>query len=139
MPNVKPYEKEQEFISRCIGVLVGEGKDTDQAAAICHSKWDEHKLSGGTSFDYDGVLSTDKGKELAKRTGGAKYIISARNDKAGMRSTAVEVGIPLSNVYATGSNKAKIEKIKELGITKHYDNNQDVIKELGSKGELFNG
>ena len=29
------------------------------------------------------------------------------------------------------------EKIKELGITKHYDNNPDVIKQLGNIGELF--
>jgi len=36
----------------------------------------------------------------------------------------------------TGSNEAKIDKVKELGITKHYDNNQDVIgglKEIGKK------
>jgi hypothetical protein len=45
--------------------------------------------------------------------------------------------VKLSNVFATGSNKAKIEKIKELGITKHFDNNSDVINELGSVGEKF--
>ncbi len=33
-----------------------------------------------------------------------------------------------------GSNKAKIAKILELGITTHYDNNPDVISELGSIG-----
>ena len=34
-------ESEDEFIQRCMGVLVGdEGKDQDQAYAICQSKWD---------------------------------------------------------------------------------------------------
>ena len=34
-------ESKDEFLNRCIGFVVGEGKDVDQAAAICYSKWDE--------------------------------------------------------------------------------------------------
>ena len=92
------------------------------------------------SIDYDDTLSTSRGKDLAKRLiseGKAVYIISARQDKEGMLSVAKDLGIDESKVYATGSNKAKVEKIKELGITKHYDNNADVIKELGSIGSKF--
>ena len=92
------------------------------------------------SIDYDDVLSTEKGKELAKRLIADKntiYIISARRDTQGMLNTAKALGIPESRVYATGSNKAKVEKIKELGINTHYDNNPDVIKALGQVGKLF--
>jgi hypothetical protein len=32
-------ETEDEFISRCIPVVIGEGKDQEQAAAICYSYW----------------------------------------------------------------------------------------------------
>jgi hypothetical protein len=32
-------ESEDDFISRCIPVVIGEGKDGDQAAAICYSYW----------------------------------------------------------------------------------------------------
>jgi len=42
---VKPRggETEDEFVSRCIGVLVGdEGYEQDQAAAICYSTWREN-------------------------------------------------------------------------------------------------
>ena len=99
------------------------------------------KMAGEkVSIDYDDTLSTDKGKELAKRLiseGMTVYIISARQDKEGMLSVASDLGIPASRVYATGSNKAKIEKIKELGISKHYDNNPDVVKELGNIGSKF--
>lgn len=99
------------------------------------------KMAGEkVSIDYDDTLSTDRGKQLAKRLiseGKTVYIISARQDKDGMLSVASELGIPESRVYATGSNSAKIEKIKELGITKHYDNNADVVKELGSIGSKF--
>lgn len=84
------------------------------------------------SFDYDGVLSTDKGKAKAKELSKVAtiYIISARSDKEGMLSTAKELGIPSSRVFATGSNKEKVATIDRLGINTHYDNNPDVISEV---------
>ena len=92
------------------------------------------------SFDYDGTISTAKGTELAQRyveKGDQVYIVSARSRRSGMLDKAEQVGILLSRVYATGSNKAKVEKIKQLNIDKHYDNNPEVIKELGNVGVLF--
>jgi len=92
------------------------------------------------SFDYDDTLSTERGKKLAQKlidAGDDLYIISARGDKEGMLATANRLGIPESRVYATGSNKAKIEKINELGISKHYDNNSDVIDGLKGIGVQF--
>ena len=85
------------------------------------------------SLDYDGVVSTDKGKEKVKQLiseGVAVYIISARRDKSSMTGVAKELGIPLSRVYATGSNKSKVEKIKSLGVQTHYDDNPDIIEEV---------
>ena len=44
---VKPNkgEREEEFISRCIGEEVGAGYEQSQAAAICYSYWDKDKMS----------------------------------------------------------------------------------------------
>lgn len=92
------------------------------------------------SYDYDDTLSTERGKRMAAndiKNGATVYIISARQDKEGMLTIAKELGIPESRVFATGSNKAKVEKVIELGITKHHDNNADVVKELGSIGSKF--
>ncbi len=36
---IKPNEKEQDFISRCIGEEVSGGYEQEQAAAICYSYW----------------------------------------------------------------------------------------------------
>ena len=138
--NPSKGEHKDEFLPRCIKYVIDEGKSSEQAVAICNSLWDEHFAGVKVSIDYDDTLSTDRGKSLAKRlisNGDTVYIISARQDKEGMLSVAKELGIPESRVYATGSNKAKIEKIKELGITKHHDNNADVVKELGSIGVKF--
>jgi len=133
-------ERQADFLPRCISYVINEGKSNEQAVAICNSMWEQHFASEKVSFDYDDTLSTSRGKDLAKKAidkGEDVYIISARGNKEGMLSVATELGIESSKVYATGSNKAKVEKIKELGISKHYDNNADVIKELGSKGEKF--
>jgi hypothetical protein len=143
MPTPSKGEHESEFIPRCISILIKEGNDQEQAAAICYSKWndkesfaDENKVS----FDYDDTLTTDKGKELAKRKieeGKTVYIISARHSVSNMLSTAKELGIPLSRVYATGSNKAKVEKVLSLNIGTHYDNNIDVVNQLKGIGKLI--
>lgn len=92
------------------------------------------------SFDFDDTLSTPKGTELAKKLikeGNDLYIISARHLKGGILKKAKNLGIPLSRVYATGSTVNKIAKIKSLKISKHYDNNENVIKQLDGIGKLF--
>lgn len=91
------------------------------------------------SFDFDGTLDTPKGKALAKRLmtqGYQIYIISSRNDRfsKSVEKVADDLGIPNGRIYLTGSNAAKIEYIKKLGIEKHYDNNMDVVKQLKSEG-----
>ena len=138
--NPSKGEHKEEFLPRCIKYVIDEGKPSEQAVAICNSLWDEHFAEEKVSIDYDDTLSTSRGKDLAKKLigeGKIVYIISARSELTGMLQTAKDLGIAESRVYATGSNKAKVEKIKELGITKHYDNNADVVKELGSIGSKF--
>jgi hypothetical protein len=242
--NPNSGEKKDDFIPRCISYVINEGKDTDQAVAICNGLWDEHfaaesyddypkeasenakvalrwaeengwgecgtavgkaranQLANGEaisrdtiarmsaferhrqnsqkqlgdgcgrlmwlawggdagiewatrklqqidkakmsaekiSIDYDDTLSTERGKELAKKlitNGATLYIISARDNKEGMLSVGESLGVPGSRIFATGSNEAKVQKIKDLGITKHYDNNADVVKALGTIGEKF--
>jgi hypothetical protein len=90
------------------------------------------------SFDYDDTLTTDRGVLALERTlasGKVVYIISARNNVGGMYRLAEEHGIPTNRVFATSSNKAKVEKVLELGIETHYDNNQDVVDELPGIGK----
>jgi hypothetical protein len=41
MPIPKPTanQTENEYVSECIAFLIGEGKDKEQAAAICYDNW----------------------------------------------------------------------------------------------------
>ena len=153
MPQPIKGEGKDKFLQRCMAdeESVGSFPDESQRYAVCVRVWETHsrealslykKSFAGqkVSFDYDDVLSTSKGLEKAieaVKQGKEVYIVSARQQKDGMLSRAKEAGIVESRVFATGSNKAKVEKIKELGISVHYDNNTDVIKELGNIGKLF--
>lgn len=131
IPQPTPKESENDFISRCMSDEKMKSEYTDEAQryAVCASQFAAEKIS----FDWDGTGSTAKGKELIKEyldKGAEVFIITARSSKSGISFPGVEI-------IATGSNKAKIEKIKELGISKHYDNNENVVNELGEIGVLF--
>ena len=136
-----PGEDRSDYINRCTEYLItNEGKSPEQAYAICNSEADEYSIGQNVSFDYDDTLNTPRGRGLALhelQSGSNVYIISARGNKEGMYPIADELGIPHSKVFATGSNRAKIQKIKDLRIDKHYDNNEDVIDSLGRIGIQF--
>lgn len=63
---VKPNagETEDDFISRCIGVVVGEGKDQDQAAAICYNYWEGSVQLAESYTDYPESASNNAKKAL---------------------------------------------------------------------------
>lgn len=136
IPKPNPGEHHNQFIERCMSdeKMKLEYPNEKQRLAVCavNIKLANQKIS----FDFDGTISLKKYTDLAKQLAenNVIYIISARSSKQGMQSKAKEIGIPFGNVYATGSNEAKIKKIKELGISKHYDNNSDVIKALNGIG-----
>lgn len=142
IPQPNPNEDKKDFVQRCVAneKMKSEYPNVEQRLAVCSSAFEERLAAKKVSFDYDDTLSTEKGLELAlewKNKGADVYIISARQQKDEMLPRANKAGILFSRVYATGSNKAKIEKIKELGIDIHYDNNLEVVAELGEYGILF--
>lgn len=141
IPQPKQAESENEFMQRCMSddKMISE-YPTEQRAAICRSSFNEQLAAEKVSFDYDGTLSTAKGIRRAMELvdkGITVYIISARHEVSGMLKIARRVGIPESHVYATGSNEAKIAKVKELGITTHYDNNIEVVRAIKGIGAIL--
>ena len=104
------------------------------------SKIEELRFGEKVSFDYDGVLTTRLGIEMAKReikSGSKVYIISARSTASSMYDVADRIGVPHENVFATGSNLKKVDKIKELNIKQHYDNNRNIKRMLPRVGVNF--
>jgi hypothetical protein len=117
------------------GIAIGEGDKLEKLQRI------SELARIRVSFDYDDTVTLTKVQNIVKRliTAGATevYIISARDNAASMYALANKLGIPMYRVFAEGSNEGKIEKIKELNIRTHYDNNPDVIREIPSIGKLI--
>jgi len=113
---------------------------TEQRAAICRNAFEENLSITKISFDYDGILTKAAGirraMELVEK-GVMVYIISGRNEVDGMLKIARRIGIPVQRVYAVGSNERKIDIVKKLQITTHYDNNIDVVRALPGVGAII--
>lgn len=141
IPKRNTGESESDFMKRCMSdeVMIKE-YEQEQRIAVCRYASLEKLASEKISFDYDGTFSTQKGFDMASKLvedGADVYIISARQEKDGMLARVNKAHILFSKVYATGSNQAKIDKIKELGIDVHYDNNKNVVDALPNVGRLF--
>jgi hypothetical protein len=87
------------------------------------------------SFDFDGTLSQEKIKKIAKEkiaNGDDVYIITKRTENDLVKNVAKDLGIKESNVIFT-NHKPKWSFVKDLGIDLHYDNVEDEAKEIEDK------
>lgn len=68
IPKQQPGEKDEAFVSRCIGELVGAGEyENEQAAAICYQQTDI-KLMNDKNWRKDFTMSAaSKLKQLYKK------------------------------------------------------------------------
>jgi hypothetical protein len=142
IPKPKKGELNDTFIKRCMSdEVMKEEYSQEQRLAVCQANYESEKLAiiKKISFDYDGVLTTKKGFDLAQELNKTNnvYIVSATHHNTTLRLKAKELGINPSHIFILKSSKQKIEKIKELKIDTHYDNNPNVVSELGNIGKLF--
>jgi hypothetical protein len=93
------------------------------------------------SIDYDDTLSTQRGKDLARRLineGNDLYIVTKRRktESNDVYRVAREIGIPQDKVFFTqGLPKWRI--LKELRIQRHIDNNLDEIADIKENAPLI--
>lgn len=87
------------------------------------------------SFDIDGVLDTEPGKQLAQRAidkGDDVFIITARNEgnaSAEVFEIAQELNIPRLRIYFT-NGADKWRTIDRLDIDLHYDNSREQTEKI---------
>lgn len=86
------------------------------------------------SLDFDDTLSTQRGQDLARNLinrGYDVYVVTSRQKFAssGVYYITDKLGIPRDKVIFT-EGRLKWKKLKELGISKHYDNNEDEVKAI---------
>jgi hypothetical protein len=110
-------ESESEFIPRCIEYVVGEGKDQDQAAAICYSKWENKDQKFQESY-------SDYPKEASEN---AKVALRWA-DENGWGECGTPVGKKRANDLAAGRPLSRDTIAKMAAFERHRQNSQ---KELG--------
>jgi hypothetical protein len=121
-----PGETENEFISRCVSVVSGEGKTQDEALGQCYGMWENREFgSKDVSFDWDGTLNTPRGERALKQEisrGNTPHIIVDRNMMSrGLIDFTLKYQIPTWRVHMVNNLPEKIETIKEINPIRHYD------------------
>jgi hypothetical protein len=110
-------EREDEFIPRCISYVVGEGKNEDQAAAICYSKWENKGHSFQESYsDYPKAASENA--KIALRWA----------EENGWGECGTPVGKARANQLANGEPISR-DTIARMAAFERHRQNSD--KELG--------
>ena len=123
-PNVG--ETQDEFISRCVPVVLSEGKTEDQALGQCYGMW-ENREFGATdvTFDWDGTLNTPRGERALKQEisrGNRPHLIVERNNMSkGLIDFTLKYQIPSWRIHVVNNLPEKIETIKEIDPIRHYD------------------
>jgi hypothetical protein len=110
-------ESESEFIPRCIEYVVGEGKDQDQAAAICYSKWENKDQKFQESY-------SDYPKEASEN---AKVALRWAEEN-GWGECGTPVGKKRANDLSAGRPLSRDTIAKMAAFERHRQNSQ---KELG--------
>lgn len=105
-------------------------KSTIKNLGLSTQKFEGIKMS----IDFDDTLSTKRGQDMAKKLlseGVDLYIVTRRQESQSgeVYNVADEIGIPHNKVFFT-NGKLKWEKLKELGIMAHIDNNPDEINAI---------
>lgn len=58
IPQRNLAESKDEFLSRCISTLVSEGKDTDQASAICYTQLNQTKMKNSNIEKFESLRTS---------------------------------------------------------------------------------
>ena len=127
VPNCVPIENQSfvepntgeghdDYMSRCIGVEIGEGKPQDQAIAICHSKWEA--VHGPTEMKEEFESYSDYPK--AARENACRAVIHA--DEEGWGSCGTAVGKRRASQLCMGQNISRDTIARMAAFERHRQN-----------------
>lgn len=114
MPTPKPNESIESYLDRCIPQLIGEGKDKDQATAICHSMFKNKSKNKEIQYTVSPISIKEEGGEFYSEG----FIATTHPDRARDQKEGF-VGDILS-----------VESLKQ--IVNFINNSVATIKNIGS-------
>ena len=115
-------EHETDFIPRCISYMVGEGKDQEQATAICYSIWEEHFAVKPAKHSFQ--IVNEEQRIVSGPLMVANQLIYRNNEKMGEHyvkfsaETIKDIAIKFSKKkYQMNVNLMHDPKMKVEGVT----------------------
>ncbi len=75
----RPGEEESEFIGRCIPALLEEGKEQEQAAAICYSYWEKRNFESYSDYPEAAKANAERGIRLNEAIGNKCATLVGKN------------------------------------------------------------
>lgn len=134
-------ETKDEFISRCIPVLKGEGKTDDQAAGSCYGMWEQGQKFAGQRVGFDWrVLQTRNGLRLFEnemRQGNLPVIFTDTIPSRQLIEFTNKYRIPVSAINQYRTSLEKVDLIEKMGLPRHYDDDYYVRQLLGTTAIAF--
>ena len=129
MPIPKPSkgQTEKDYISECVSFLVGEGKDKEQAAAICYDNWNESKMEKAKVITIDSKFEKTYNDYPKAASENAKIALRWAEEN-GWGSCGTPVGKARANQLAKGESISRDTISRMAGFERHRQNSQ---KELG--------
>ena len=129
MPIPKPTkdQTENEYISTCIAFLVGDGKDKEQAAAICYDNWKESKMEKAKVITIDSKFEKTYNDYPKAASENAKIALRWA-EQNGWGSCGTPVGKKRANDLAANRPLSRDTIARMAGFERHRQNSQ---KELG--------
>ena len=118
-------ETKDEFIPRCIEYVVGEGKDQDQAAAVCYSMWENRNMKV-KEFNIEDFQ--DSYTDYPKAASENAKVALRWADENGWGSCGTPVGKARANQLANGEPISRDTIARMAAFERHRQNSQ---KELG--------
>jgi len=109
-------EDENEFIPRCVKYIINEGKEQEQAIAICYSIWEQH-FAGETYNDYP-KAATENAK-IALRWA----------EENGWGDCGTPVGKARANQLANGENISRETISRMASFDRHRENSDRPLGE----------
>ena len=145
MPIPKPRrnEKKLDFLNRCMAdsVMTDDYRIPAQRYAVCNLSYDQTKKEQRAKvkskvqkigFDYDGVASTDKGKELILqkiKEGADVWLISGTDPSETKYNIAEKLGLGKDKMIFV-KPLYKWKYLSDNNFDTFYDNNQNQVDRI---------
>ena len=121
--NPSKGEDKTEFLPRCISYVINEGKETEQAVAICNSIWEEHFAEDSyNDYPQEAINNAKRAVEYA--------------EKNGWGTCGEATGKLRANQIANGENITR-ETIARISGFRRHQQNKNVPYDEGCGGLMW--